>query len=50
MKKQIIFTIIIFFTCLFNLFSQTQEIHSLNGTWKMTWTDRVICDVCFKMI
>jgi len=48
MKKQLIFTCIISFTCLFNLFSQPPEKQSLNGTWKITWTDRIICDVCFK--
>lgn len=49
MKKQLIFTWLITLTCLFNLVAQSPKKQSLNGTWKMTWTDRILCDICFKI-
>ncbi len=30
-------------------FAQTPVKQNLNGTWKMTWTDRILCYECFKI-
>ena len=48
MKKRIVFIYLLILIGYVNLLAQSTYKYNMNGIWKLTWTDRILCYPCFK--